>query len=139
MLPTNPLPARDQADLDGQLAAVVGFLEDGELDEVLTLAVERFVDPPAAFAAAGAGVAFSQVDAGSSPATAGPSVSSAATRAGAPRPRARPVRPDRGSVQLPEEAGESNPDDGTCSEPRTEKTRTSHLQLSREHPPSPSI
>jgi hypothetical protein len=34
-----------RSDLERQVAAVVGFLEDGELDELLTLAVERFVEP----------------------------------------------------------------------------------------------
>jgi hypothetical protein len=34
-----------RAALERQLASVVGFLDDGDLDALLTLAVERFVSP----------------------------------------------------------------------------------------------
>ena len=56
------LPVR--ADLERQLAAVVGFLEGGELDALLTLAVERFVDPVPPPRPLPEGVAVHQVAAG---------------------------------------------------------------------------
>jgi hypothetical protein len=63
MLPTDPPPAALRARLERQLAAVVGFLEDGELDALLTLAVERFVDPVPPPRPLPDGVAVHQVEA----------------------------------------------------------------------------
>lgn len=42
---SSPLEMGPRAQLERQLAAVVGFLEDAELDELLTLAVDRFLVP----------------------------------------------------------------------------------------------
>lgn len=42
---SSPLEMGPRAQPERQLAAVVGFLEDAELDELLTLAVDRFLVP----------------------------------------------------------------------------------------------
>ena len=46
MLPTDPPPAAPRAQLERQLQAVVGMLDDGELSDLLDVAVARFVHPP---------------------------------------------------------------------------------------------
>jgi hypothetical protein len=51
-----------RAQLERQLTAVVGFLDDHELDELLDLAVARVVDPPPVQMLPG-GVDVHQVDA----------------------------------------------------------------------------
>src|SRR5262245_49547839 len=45
MLPTDLAPATLRAQLERQLQAVAGMLDDGDLDALLTLAVDRFVSP----------------------------------------------------------------------------------------------
>ena len=45
MLPTDPPPAALRAQLEHQLQAVVGMLDDADLDALLDLAIARFVSP----------------------------------------------------------------------------------------------
>ena len=45
ILPTDPPPVAVRAKLERQLQAVVGFLDDHELDALLDLAVALFLDP----------------------------------------------------------------------------------------------
>src|SRR6516164_2773841 len=45
MLPTDPPPAALRAQLEHQLQAVVGMLDDADLDALLDLAIARFVAP----------------------------------------------------------------------------------------------